>query len=254
MTHSLRPEATRRDFTILLVADSPPSPPRSDFGTPVARQEAIISLARATFAVGGSVAVPLDVDVAPLLGTLALDYLQPRAAELRGEPPVPRVTVMETQRSSPPARHLLAPLAARGAIRFVDSEGDEVVLEESMEAEIDQLNDVDRQRVTATMVRVVKPTFAVLIDPGRRVVEDVSVLRGAGVRTFTFGWEDVDEQTAALFNQLEVEDPTERLLVETTRSPWTEEEEEDDDTPRAGRDPVPPYAFLMQQLVAERLG
>ena len=223
MTHSLRPDTTQRDFTILLVADSPPSAPRRDFGTPVVRQEAIISLARATFAVGGSVAVPLDVDVAPLLGTLALDYLEPRAAELRGEPaPVPRVIVMETQRSSPPARHLLAPLAAHGAIRFVDSEGEDVELEESMQAEIDQLNDVDRHRVTASMVRVVQPAFAVLINPGKRVVEDVSVLREAGVHTFTFGWEDVDDQTAALFNQLEVEDPTERLLVDTTRSPWAE--------------------------------
>jgi len=251
MTHSLRPDTTRRDFTVLLVADSPPSEPRNDLGTPVARQEAIISLARATFAVGGSVAVPLDVDVAPLLGTLALDYLGPRAAELRGEQaPVPRVTVMETQGSSRPARQLLAPLAARGAIRFVDSEGEDVVLEESMEAEIDRLDGVDRHTVTASMVGVVRPALAVLINPGRRAVEDVSVLREAGVRTFTFGLEDVDDQTAALFNQLGVEDPTERLLVETTRSPWAEEE----DTPRAGRDPVPPYAFLMQELVAERLG
>jgi hypothetical protein len=218
---------------------------RTDLETPVARREALISLARATFAVGGSIAVPLDVDVAPLLGTLALDYLQPRAAEVRGEPPIPRVIVMETQLRSEPARRLFAPLAARGGIRFVDQRGEDVVLEASDEAEIWGLSDVARHMVTHSMVQVVRPTFAVLINPDRRVIDEVSILREANVPTFNFG---EDEETGASFIELGVVDPTGRLLAGTTRSPWAEE-----DLPRGARHPVPPYAYLMQRLIAEHI-
>lgn len=250
MTRSFRPTALRKGATILLVADSPQRLGRPGLDTPVARREAIISLARATFAVGAAVAVPLDVDVAPLLGRLALDYVAPRVAESRGEPaPVPLVTVMETSFTSEPARRLLAPLAARGAISLIDPEGQGVRLETSAEPEpeIAGLSDIARQPITPRMVELVHPDFAVLINPGRRMIEEVSVLRGAQVPSFRFGAEDVEDRFTPSF--LEVNDPTVRLLEGTTRSPWAEE----DDVPPGAHLSIPPYAYLMQRLVAERL-
>jgi hypothetical protein len=218
----------------------------------LARQEAIISFARAVFAAGGTVAVPLDVDVAPLLGTVALDYLEPRAAEIRGEPPVPRVTIMETEHRSEPARQLLAPLAERGAVRVVDREGEAVVLRASIEPQLPGRSEVARQRVTERMVGLLRPRFAVLINPGRQLIEeDVRVLRRGDVRvpTFNFGTEDGDAATVELLSELDVYDPSAQLLEGTTRSPWTDEE----DAPQYGRHPVPPYAYLMQRLIAQRL-
>lgn len=248
MTHSFRPHPFRSDLTILLIADSPPAEPRTGFQTPLARREALISVARATFAAGGRLAVPLDVDAALLIGTLALDYQEPRAAEQHGEPPVPRVTVMQNGSTSEPARRLLAPLGARGAIRLVDEQGEGVVLDASPEAEIDGLSDVSRHMLTSSMVQAVQPTFAVLINPESRVSEEASVLREGNVPTFSFSEGALDDEAPAWFTEFGVEDPTRRLLEGTTQSPWQEEDVE----PGSGYR-VPPYAYLMQRLIAERL-
>jgi hypothetical protein len=108
---------------------------------------------------------------------------------------VPRVTVVETLFTAEPARRLLAPLAARGAISLIDPEGQGVRLETSAdpEPEIAGLSDVARQPITPRMVELVHPDFAVLINPGRRMIEEVSVLRGAQVPTFRFGAEDAED-------------------------------------------------------------
>jgi len=98
------------------------------------------------------------------------------------------------------------------------------------------------------MVHVVNPKFAILINPGSRVIDEVSVLRESDVPTFNFGLEALDDETAASLHQLSVEDPTARMLEGTTRSPWV-----GDDVTPGSRHPVPPYAYLMQRLLAERL-
>lgn len=247
MTRSIRPSIALPELTVLLVADGPAEASSASAGRARGRTEAVISLARAAFAVGGTVAVPVDADVSALLGTLALDYLQPRAAELRGEPSIPRVLVMETQYQSGPARQLLAPLAVRGAIRFLDQEGRETSLETSPETELHGLSDLTRQSVTSAMIDVVQPTFAVLVGAGRRTIDEVAILQENHVQTFNFHVSQGDETIAGSLIDMGVVDPSERLLGGTTPSPWAERDHRPD-----AQQPVPPYAYLMQRLVSER--
>jgi hypothetical protein len=247
MTRSMRPRSGRPDLTVLLVAD-PPSPDRRPGAeSPAGRHEALVALARAVFAEGGRLAAPVDVDIALILGAVALDYSAPPVAERRTEAPPAQLTVMEMQPEAL-ARALLAPLAARGALRYLDAEGSQVRLD-LIEAASEEpgLEEVRRHRVTPRMVEVTQPLAAVFISPARPAVRDLAVLREAQVRTVVFHASvlqaDVDAELS------DIEDPTERLLEGGRQGRWSPEQ-------RAAEEirPVPPYAYLMQRLVAEWTG
>jgi hypothetical protein len=68
-------------------------------------------------------------------------------AERRAEAPPAQLTVMEMQPEAL-ARTLLAPLAVRGALRYLDAAGSEVRLDLSPAAEQPGLEAVHRHRVT----------------------------------------------------------------------------------------------------------
>jgi hypothetical protein len=203
-----------------------------------------VALARAVFAEGGRLAAPVDVDIALVLGTVALDYSAPPVAERRTEAPPARLTVMEMQ-PEVLARALLAPLAVRGALRYLDAEGSEVRLDLSEAAEQPGLGEVHRHRVTPRMVEVIEPMAAVFISPARPAVQDLAVLQEAQVRTVIFHNSvleaDVDAQLS------DVDDPTERLLRDGSGERWSGERRQEVRS-------VPPYPYLMQRLVAEWTG
>jgi hypothetical protein len=229
------------------VAD-PPSPDRRPGAeAPAGRHEALVALARAVFAEGGRLAAPVDVDIALVLGTVALDYSAPPVAERRAEAPPAPLTVMEMQPEAL-ARTLLAPLAVRGALRYLDPEGSEVRLDLSeVAAEQPGLEEVHRHRVTPRMVEVTQPMAAVFISPARPAMQDLAVLREAQVRTVVFRDSVLEADVDAELS--EVEDPTERLLRGGPGERWSRERRPEEEVRS-----VPPYPYLMQRLVAEWTG
>jgi hypothetical protein len=248
MTRSMHPHPGRPDLTVLLVADPPPPERRPGAGTPAGRHEALVALARAVFAEGGRLAAPVDVDIALVLGTVALDYSAPPVAERRGEAPPAQLTVKERQ-PEPLARTLLAPLAVRGALRYLDEQGSEVRLDlTEVTAEQPGLAEVHRHHVTPLMVQVTQPRAAVFISPTRPATEDLAVLRAAQVRTVVFHDSVLEPGVNALMG--DVEDPTERLLQGGPGERWSPERRPEEEEVR----PVPPYPYLMQRLVAELTG
>ena len=249
MTRSMRPRPSQPDLTVLLVADPPPPDRRPGAETPAGRHEALVALARAVFAEGGRLAAPVDVDIALVLGTVALDYSAPPVAERHAEAPPAQLTVMEMQ-LEPLARTLLAPLAVRGALRYLDAQGSEVRVDlTQVAAEQPGLAEVHRHRVTPRMVEVTRPIAAVFISPARSAMEDLAVLREAQVRTVMFHDSVLEADVDAELS--EVEDPTERLLQGGPGERWPRERRpEEEEEVR----PVPPYPYLMQRLVAEWTG
>lgn len=247
MTRSLRPRPGRSAFTVLLVADPPPPHRRPGAESPAGRHEAIVALARAVFAEGGQLVVPADADIALVVGTVALDYAAPPVAERRVETGPSHLTVMEGGGFERATRVLLAPLAVRGALRYLDAEGAEVRLDLSeVEAEQPGLEEVRRHRVTSRMVEVTHPTVAVLLSPQRPAMQDVTVLRDFQVEVLVFH-DSVLE--ADLEPELrDTEDPTQRLMRQAPGERWSRPRGPDDVRP------VPPYPYLMQRLVAEWTG
>jgi hypothetical protein len=198
------------------------------------------------FAEGGQLAVPADVDIALVVGTVALDYAAPPVAERRIETAPSRLLVMEAGFEHA-TRVLLAPLAVRGALRYLDAEGAEVRLDLSeVEAEQPGLEEVHRHRVTPRMVEVTHPTVAVLLSPQHPAMQDVAVLREFQVQTLVF--QDSVLEADLQPELREMEDPTQRLLHQAPGERWSRLRRPDDVRP------VPPYPYLMQRLVAEWTG
>jgi hypothetical protein len=244
---SLLPRAPRPGFTILLVADSPPADTsrRGDAESPAARHEALTSLARAVFAAGGRMVLPADDDVALLVGTVALDYAQPAVAERRGEASPSPLIVMETGEPEHPARALLAPLAVRGALRYLDAEGSEVDLDlGTRPADRDGSAEVrPRRGITPALIQVASPVAAVFISPARGALLDWGVLREHQVPVLVFRDSILEAGVAAEFG--DAEDPTPRLLGDTQGDRWSGRRRDDSFQPAA------PYAYLMQRIVEE---
>jgi hypothetical protein len=154
---------------------------------------------------------------------------------------------METELRSDPARALLAPLAIRGALRYLNAEGSEVRPDRiELTAEQPGLEDVRRQGISPRLLRTADPTAAVLICPTRQAMRDLGVLRQNNVPTLILRDTVLDADFAAYFS--DVEDPTERLLQETPEGRWSRPHD-----PDAIR-PVVPYPYVMQRLVAEWTG
>jgi hypothetical protein len=249
VSRSLHPRAFHPGLTVLLVADPPSPDRRGGAEPPAARHEALVALARAVFAAGGRIALPADADIALVIGTVALDYAQPPVAERRAEAVPSPLIVIETGAVQHSARALLAPLAARGALRYVDAEGAVVLLDPGAPSgrELPEHDEESsRQRVTPGMVQAIRPTAAVFISPGRRALLDLVVLRDHDVPTVIFRDGILEEGLVMEFTG--TEDPTQRLLPETPEGRWSRPLREQE--PGHSR----PYAYLMQRLVAEWTG
>ncbi|HUY52612.1 MAG TPA: hypothetical protein VMV92_44070 [Streptosporangiaceae bacterium] len=249
MSRSLHPRAFQPGLIVLLAADPPPPDGRGGAEPPAARHEALVALARAVFAVGGQIVLPADADIALVIGTVALDYAQPPVAERRAEATPSPLIVMETGAVQHSARALLAPLASRGALSYVDAGGAAVLLDPGAPSgrELPEHDEEgSRQRVTHGMVQAMRPTAAVLISPGRSALLDLGILREHDVPTVIFRDGILEEGIAMEFGG--TEDPMQRLLPEASEGRWS----------RSLREPEPgqsrPYAYLMQRLVAEWTG
>ena len=195
------------------------------------------------FAEGGRLPVPVDLDIALVVGTVALGYAQPPAAERRGQATPAPLVVVETERDEPVARALLAPLAVRGALRYIDVEGADAALP-PVATLADELYvaEVRRQRVSPLTLQATEPHVAVLISPTRSALLDLAVLREFGVPAFVFRHTLLEYEPAAEFT--EVEDPAGRLLHDVPEGRCSLQREP------AVR-PVLPYSYLMQRLVGE---
>jgi hypothetical protein len=212
---------------VLLIADSPPPRPSLDGESPALRHEAILALARAVFAAKGTLIVPVDNDVALILATTALAYAQTPVAEGRSmDPPL---IVMETMRPEPAAREELQPLVLRGAMSYRDPEGREVGLIE--QAEPDRRF---RHPVTARLLQVARPSFAVILSPSPAATDEAPQLRGVDTYLFRSTMLDPDLQ-------LDFPDPTDRLYDNRSGNRWSGP---DGESPGGI-----PYTYVMQRLV-----
>jgi hypothetical protein len=244
MTRGLQPRQPRPDLTVLVVADPPPTTARPNGEDPAGRHEALVALARAVFSAGGRLAVPADTGVSLLLGTVALEYAAPPVAERHMAAERPRLLVMETERRDEWARQLLTPLVIRGAIDYVDENGQPIGRE--LRAGLDgptfpDANDSLRQRVTPALLQSVEANAAVLLSPARAALDDLRLLRVFGIRTVTLrntAHDDLEDELS------EVDDPRARLQVDNARSRWADTDEPD-------TQPAVPYTYIMQRLVSE---
>ncbi len=215
--------------------------------SPAGRHEALVALARAVFAEGGRIVVPADVGVALVIGTVALEYAQPPVAERRAEAAPSPLIVMETELTEHAARTLLAPLAIRGALSYLDTEGSEVPPDPgAVVTDQPGLDEIRRQHVSPRMVHATHPTVAVAISPARPALQDLAVLRELQVPTLVFRDSVLESDLVADLG--DIEDPTERLLQQTPEGRWSRPPQ-----PESARQ-VLPYAYLMQRLVAEWTG
>jgi hypothetical protein len=197
------------------------------------------------FSAGGRLAVPADTGVSLLLGTVALEYAAPPVAERRMTAERPRLLVMETERRDGWARQLLSPLVIRGAIDYVDENGQSVGRELGAEPDhglrFPEDNDAPRQRVTPALLQSAEANAAVLLSPARATLRDLRLLLEFGIPTVTFrntAHDDLEDELS------EVDDPRARLHVDSSRSRWA-------DTDEVGIPSAVPYTYIMQRLVAE---
>jgi hypothetical protein len=167
----------------LLLADAPPAAVRSADASPAGRHEALVTLARAVFAVGGRIALPADAGVSMLIATAGLEYAPVRVAERRQAAERARVLVVETGPVYRAACRLLAPLVLRGVVEYRDAASRPV-----LDVVAARTPDIDpapqpRQRVTAGLIDAMRPVrVAVLLSSARSTLADLAVLRDAGPR------------------------------------------------------------------------
>lgn len=232
-------------FTVLLAAWSAEEAGLSDLRSVLERQEALISLARAVFGIGGRIALPADGVVAPFVADLGVDYATAPGAERREVRDVEPVLVVETEESDERLREDLARPATRGAVRYVDSAWEPVMLRPRAELADDETDALDgrpelrRQPVTQALVERAGPVLAVVVSPSMDAVGEVDTIRSAGVDVAAFA---VSEHLRERFREY---DRTEELLSRFERDHRRREWQPE----RQDRPPVP-YAFLMQRLVS----
>lgn len=238
-------------WTVLLVADPPTTPgdQAGDFprdrepDSPMLVREALISLARAVFAAGGQLVLPADGEVASLIGTVALGYIElpPAESPPREGEPVPPVTVMETRPGQgSQLSSLLAPLSIRGGLQITDVDGRVIPPRPAESPEEPTFEPIPRHPITERMLDQAQPSLAVFLNPRPAALEERILLRDRDIRVAVFTGSIQDPSGLP---QFAADDPTARLLDGEPDSPWSAAPEDS----RAR----PPYAYLMQRLVAE---
>lgn len=247
----LGPAAAHGRFTVVLAAWSLPPEASRDPRLAFERRDAIRAFTRAVLAAGGSIAMTADGHVAPLVAQIALDYAPGALAERRGERPAAPLVVMETERRDDTVRGRLAPFAWRHAITYVDGDGRDVSAElprapadeESPGDEPPAKERPRRQRLTGRFIERMRPVAAVVISAPADALEELAVLRMAGLDTVALGRTMLPGRAREMLREHDVEAWMARL--EAWRHRWVGR----DDPERRGELAIP-YAYLAQRLAA----
>lgn len=251
MTRSIAPDGRRSDVTVLLVTDLPPAATRDmpqvqrreTVEPPVARHEALVALARAAFARGVRIAVPVDAEDSILLATIALEYTAPPVAERRSKPAPAPLMVMETVAPMPAARALLAPFLARDAVEYLNQDGLPIGLGSDRPDTPVEPTHGRRQPVTDQLVRATHPRVALFISPSGAAREDVQAIRSTGTPMALMGSSVIEPGIDNIFAEDEdVAAGVTSSLRRGRRSAASPDHEEVAMTP---------YPYLMQRLLAE---
>ena len=253
------PPPPQRPFSVLFAVWAPSTRevPRRSAPSPALRHEAIVSAARAVFALGGELVVPADPDVAPLLAAIALDFTASPTAEGDRRPRRP-LTVVETGGPDPFIRSRLAPYAARGAVRYVLPLDDEVIIADDRHLPRGLRR---RHAVTPELLAEHRLVGAIFISPHRDADVEMRLLQEHGVEVAvlmdTIDREDLAqsrrgperpdaESPDSLWEQWSLRDPTLDILGDVGGDRWTEHEGQRRDR----RSAVTPYAYIVQALIA----
>lgn len=245
MNDRFRAIEPHRGFAVLMAASPPPQirDRRPGAASPSLRQEAIVSLARAVFAVGGQLVMMGDPDVAPIVAAVALDYAAAPSAERSARPVTPLV-VVESDGDDPSLRALMGPYVLRDAVEYVGSDG-ELVAPEGRLSETN-LRQARRHPLSPWVIERFELRGAVFIGADAEASGDIEELRSRGVRVAVLTATVLDGDRAEAWADL---DPA-RDFVEARLDRWSER----DDRPRGSSEDVVPYPFVMQRLVAEWAG
>jgi hypothetical protein len=234
-------------FTILLVAPSPPEHKTDQEGrrehagiaSMTGRLDAVLSVARAAFAIGGRVVMPGDRGMSPLVAATALDYAPQRATERTTAAHVPLV-VVDTQESDRTLADLLAPYVMRGAVLHVGPNGEPPSLDGWNERESDRSRR-PRQPVTPRMLDAWPPDGAVFVAPELHAETEAQLLADRGIPLAAIAHADGRHA-----RHWESRDPLVGIVNER-RSVRTERDASSGTQPEA--DEAQPFAFAAQLLV-----
>lgn len=237
----------RAAFTILAVVGSAPKHSadgeRSDeeeVAATAGRYEAVIAVARATFAVGGRIVMPADRAVAPVVASIALDYAALPATERGHVPPTPLV-VADTGGYDDTLDALLEPYAARGAVTRYGAHGEEIETRRRERRELDP-HGAHRHPVTDMLLERWPLAGAVYVSPDDAADDEIGRLEARGIQVAVLALDDPYERERHGHRDAA------RRMMEGRRRRWLPREERE-----KGRRPVPPpepYAYVAQRLVA----
>lgn len=245
MNHEFRAIEPHRGFTVLLAAWPPPQTRdrRPGVASPSLRQEAIVSLARAVFAVGGQLVMMGDADVAPVVAAVALDYATAPSAERSARPVTPLV-VVESGGEDPSLRALMWPYVLHDAVEYVDANREPVAAEQRFPET--SLRQARRHPLPPWVVERFEPRGAVFIGADAQASAEIEGLQSRGVRVAVLTATVLDDGRAETWADL---DPA-REFARGRSDRWSER----DERPRNGSGEVVPFPFVMQRLVAEWTG
>ena len=233
-------------FTILVVVGSAPlievthEDRAEETATAAGRLEAVLALARATFAVGGRIVMPADRATAPVLAAIALDYAELPATERTAAPTAPLV-VVDTGGYDDTLDALLEPYAARGAVLRFGAHGEPLERRRRERADLDP-SAGHRHPVTDELIERWAFAGAVYVSPDDAADDEIRRLDAHGI----------DVAVLAVADPVERERHRQRdaagEMLRGRRRRWLPREHAD-----AGRRPIlpaEPYAYVAQRLIA----
>jgi hypothetical protein len=243
-TRAFRPRPPHGGFSIALAVWSPPEEAELQRHTtsPAMRHEAIVSAARAVFALGGELVVAADPNVVPLIAAVALDYAPAPSAE-RMEAPRTPLTVLETAWHDDTLRTLLAPYAAHDAVTYLGPDGERVEFGRDWASRSIGTQGA-RQPLLLRGVRAQRTRGAIFVSAPAEAEREIDAFEKSGIPVAVLLSTVADRDLAGRWRHL---DPTERLVGDLRRDRWSERADE----PRGRSPDVMPFAFTLQRIVGE---
>jgi hypothetical protein len=249
--HHYRALGPHAAFTILAVVGSAPvvkggQEDRWDerMATAADRYEAILAVARATFAVGGRIVMPADRAIAPVVASIALDYAELPATERTVAPTTP-LAVIDTGGYDDTLDALLQPYAARGAVTRYDADGEPMATRPREPRELDP-SAGHRHPVTDALIERWQLAGAVYVSPDDAAADEIGRLEARGIEVAVLALDD------PLESERHGHRDAVRRMMQDRRRRWLPREHAE-----AGRRPMPPaepYAYVAQRLIARWTG
>jgi hypothetical protein len=129
--------------------------------------DAIVSLARATFAAGGEIISAVDAGTNLVLAAVALDYMPQRAAEVHDDGRRRLVTAVETAGVDEELRQVLAPYQERGVVQLFGPDGERIEPDPEWSRHELRPPEAPAHPVTQQLVERWRPHLAVFVAPDR---------------------------------------------------------------------------------------